>query len=96
MQIVKYVTTGVIRSSQRVFLKGRSCCTDLISFYDKMTCLGDEGNVVDVIYLDFSKVFDTIPQYSGETGYSWLRQVCGLLHEELAGRWGSESPSASC
>lgn len=96
MQIVKYVTIGVIRSSQHVFLKGRSCRTDLISFYDKMICLGDEGNV-DVIYLDFSKLLDTIPQYSpGETGCSWLGQVCSLLREELAGWRGSESPSASC
>ena len=26
-----------------------------------MTCLADEGKAVDVIYLDFSKAFDTLP-----------------------------------
>ncbi|KAF1651915.1 RNA-directed DNA polymerase from mobile element jockey, partial [Eudyptes chrysocome] len=31
-----------------------------ISFYDKVTCLVDEGKAVDVVYLDFSKAFDTI------------------------------------
>ncbi|PKU45068.1 rna-directed dna polymerase from mobile element jockey-like [Limosa lapponica baueri] len=46
--------------SQRGFMKGRSCLTNLISFYDKVNHLVDEGNAVDVVYLDFSKAFDTI------------------------------------
>ncbi|GAB0199726.1 mitochondrial enolase superfamily member 1 [Grus japonensis] len=50
----------VIRPSQHGFMKGRSCLTNLISFYDKETCLVDEGKAMDVVYLDFSKAFDTI------------------------------------
>ncbi|GAB0209515.1 mitochondrial enolase superfamily member 1 [Grus japonensis] len=46
----------VIRPSQHGFMKGRSYLTNLISFYDKV----DEGKAVDVVYLDFSKAFDTI------------------------------------
>ncbi|KAK4813815.1 hypothetical protein QYF61_026419 [Mycteria americana] len=42
------------------FRKGRSCLTNLISFYDKVTRLVDEGKSVDVVYLDFSKAFDTV------------------------------------
>jgi len=50
----------VIRSSQRGFMKGRSCLTNLSSFYNKMTHLVDEGKAVDFVYLHFSKALDTI------------------------------------
>ncbi|KAK4832250.1 hypothetical protein QYF61_021602 [Mycteria americana] len=50
----------VIRPSQHGFMKGRSCLTNLISFCDKLTRLVDEGEAVDVVYLGFSKAFDTV------------------------------------
>ncbi|KAJ7412824.1 hypothetical protein WISP_94582 [Willisornis vidua] len=41
-------------------MKGRSCLTNLIFFSDKVTHLVDGGETVDVVYLDFDKMFDTI------------------------------------
>ncbi|CAM4371744.1 unnamed protein product [Caretta caretta] len=45
---------------QHGFTKGRSCQTNLI-FFEKVTDFLDKGNAVDLIYLDFSKAFDTGP-----------------------------------
>jgi len=50
-----------IRPSQHGFMKGRSCLTNLISFYDQVTHLVDEAKAVDVVYLDFSNALDTVP-----------------------------------
>jgi len=42
-------------------MKGKSCLTNLITVYDQVICLVDEGKAVDVVYLDFSKAFDPVP-----------------------------------
>ncbi|CAM4368154.1 unnamed protein product [Caretta caretta] len=50
----------VIRNSQHGFAKGKSCLTNLIDFYDEITGSVDEEKAVEVLFLDFSKAFDTV------------------------------------
>ncbi|PKU49443.1 rna-directed dna polymerase from mobile element jockey- hypothetical protein [Limosa lapponica baueri] len=66
---------------ERGFTKGKSCSTNLIPFYDVITRWLDEGRTADVIYLDFSKAFDTV---SHNILIGKLRK-CGL--GEGAVRW---------
>lgn len=49
----------VIGSRWHGFMKRKSCLTNLIAFYDKMTSSVDEEKAADVIFLDFSKTFNT-------------------------------------
>ncbi|KAJ7418846.1 RNA-directed DNA polymerase from mobile element jockey-like protein [Willisornis vidua] len=49
-----------IRACQHRFRRGRSCLTNLIFFYDQVTHLVDDAKAVDIVYLDFSKTFDTV------------------------------------
>jgi len=71
----------VIRNSQYGFTKGKSCLTNLIAFYDGMTGWVDEGRAMDVVYVDFSKAFDTV---SHNILLGKLRK-CGL--DEWSVRW---------
>ncbi|KAK4823788.1 hypothetical protein QYF61_006510 [Mycteria americana] len=52
--------TKVIRSSEHGFTKGKAGLTNLRTFYNKMTGLVDERRTIDIVYLDFSKAFDTV------------------------------------
>ncbi|KAJ7406481.1 rna-directed dna polymerase from mobile element jockey-like [Willisornis vidua] len=46
--------------SQQSFMRGKSCSSNLISFYDKLTHLADQGQTVDVDFLDFSEALNTV------------------------------------
>ena len=71
----------VIRKSQHGFSKGKSCLTNLIAFYDDMTGWVEQGRAMDVVYLDFSKAFDTV---SDDILLGKLRK-CGL--DEWSVKW---------
>ena len=50
----------VIGKMQRGFTTGKSCQSNLITFFNKRTPSVNMGRAVDVVYLDFSKAFNTV------------------------------------
>ena len=61
-EIVKHLEdNNLINDSQHGFRNKRSCLTNLLEFSEKVASLLDEGNPVDLIYLDFQKAFDKVP-----------------------------------
>ena len=50
-----------ISEKQHGFFSGRSCNTQLLEVYHKIGEFVDKGFQTDVIYLDFSKAFDSVP-----------------------------------
>ncbi len=62
-QLVNHLKlNNLIKGSQHGFMKNKSCTTNLLEFLDRVTTLIDQGDSVDVIYLDFSKAFDKVPK----------------------------------
>jgi ribonuclease P/MRP protein subunit RPP40 len=60
--MVEYLMKNeLINASQHGFVKGKSCLTNLLEFFEKVTDWVDNGEPVDVIYLDFQKAFDKVP-----------------------------------
>ena len=86
-----------IRPSQHGFTNGRSCLTNLLSFHDKLTHLLDENKAVDVVYLDFSKAFDTVPHNIlveklaahslGGLTLLWVRHYLDGWAQRVCGQW---------
>ena len=54
-------TNNILINNQHDFRSGFSCQTQLISLFDDITYAMDNHYQTDVILLDFSKAFDTVP-----------------------------------
>ena len=60
-QLQEYMeATEALPPNQHGFRQGKSCVTNLLEFFDKVTKLLDQKQPVDLIYLDFSKPFDKV------------------------------------
>jgi hypothetical protein len=52
----------LINPSQHGFMPGRSCCSNLLEFLEKVTKVVDEGLPMDIVFLDFAKAFNKVPK----------------------------------
>ena len=52
---------NLLSSKQSGFINGRSTTTKLLSYLDKCIDIIVSGGVVDTIYFDFAKTFDSVP-----------------------------------
>lgn len=75
---------AVISHSWHSFMRGRSCLSNLASFYDRIAHLDDPGKPAGVICWDFSKAFDTLMPslWTHSPSHSWI--TTGAMGEQLA------------
>ncbi|XP_012557189.2 uncharacterized protein LOC105844759 [Hydra vulgaris] len=52
---------NLISKSQNGFVNHRGCLTNLIETHDILTEAAYRGHIVDIIFTDFAKAFDTVP-----------------------------------
>jgi hypothetical protein len=53
---------GLLKQSQHGFMPRKSCCTNLLEFFEAATSAVDAGDPFDVVFLDFAKAFDKVPK----------------------------------
>ena len=51
----------LLSENQHGFMAGRSCTTQHLEVLGIWSRIPEDGNNIDVIYLDFAKAFDTVP-----------------------------------
>ena len=60
-KISEHLTSNeLLNEAQHGFREGRSCLTNLLEILEQWTEIIDEGDSVDVAYLDFRKAFDLV------------------------------------
>ncbi|XP_071944696.1 uncharacterized protein [Antedon mediterranea] len=60
--ILRHVkNNAILTTEQHGFVEKKSCLTNLLEFMEDVTKALDDNNNVDVIFLDYSKAFDSVP-----------------------------------
>ena len=54
---------GILNGEQHGFVNRKSCFTNLLSTFEEWTSALDQGFGIDVIFLDYSKAFDSVPHH---------------------------------
>ena len=105
-KIVEFLEkNNIIRDSQHGFRNKRSCLTNLLDFLHYIYEMYEEGRAVDIIYLDFQKVFDKVPhrkllnkvESHGISGHihRWISDFFFFFFNEWEHRMGTMCPLSS-
>ena len=91
----------LLSSEQHGFTSGRSCMTNLLVTLEDITRSLDEGLGVDIIYLDYSKAFDTVPHKRlisklraygiNEKVINWIQKFLSNRRQQVAVRGETSS-----
>ena len=83
------VSNKLLSENQHGFIAGRSCTTQLLEVLDTWSKILEDGDNIDVIYLDFAKAFDTVPHrrlLKKLEGYGVQGRVLIWIREYLSNR----------
>ena len=77
-QIVSHLERHCLLTDQQYgFRKDRPCLSNILRSLDKMTGLVDDGNTVDVLFLNFVKAFDKVSQKD----YTEVKKLSGTWYQ---------------
>lgn len=80
---------NLLTPHQHGFTHGRSCQSNLLEAFEDWTRIIDEGQNLDIIYLDYRKAFDTVPHIrllKKLQGYGVRAKVLKWIREFLTNR----------
>ncbi len=80
---------SLFAKEQHGFLEGRSCITNLLETLDVWTRISDDKGIIDCVYLDFKKAFDSVPHQRLLTkvkGYQIRGKIFEWISSFLTGR----------
>jgi hypothetical protein len=84
------ITRHDILNSQHGFMSNRSTTTQLLNFYDNVHQIVDSGGQVDVLYLDLSKAFDSVPHkllINQLKSFGYNNKLLKFFHSYLSNRF---------
>ena len=97
-EIVNHMTeNNLFTTCQHGFIAGKSCTTQPLEYNEDITQVLDNGNGVDIIYLDFQKAFDKVPHKRllkklhayGIRGqvYEWIKEFLNKRQQKGNYKW---------
>ena len=84
--IMTYLMTNkILTAKQFGFLRGRSTILQLLKVVDKLTEILDNGGVIDTIYCDFMKAFDTVLMHYGSEDpiLAWIKDFISFRKQQV-------------